>query len=184
MAHNAVPESHGSPSLASLALVFLVKSTTNYGGAQSAAIYREVVRRRRWLSEDEFMGFRAIAQLAPGPNSPNLAVLIGNRVRGPLGAAVAFVAATVPGVAIILVLGMLAISIHRPMVRGALAGCAAASVGAALANAIELTVRDRRWLALLIIATVAVCVVVLHVSLVMTLAMFVPLSIALSWRGR
>lgn len=174
MAHNAVPESHGSPSLASLALVFLVLSTTNYGGAQSAAIYREVVRRRRWLSEDEFMRFRAIAKLAPGPNSPNLAVLIGNRVRGPLGAAVAFVAATVPGVAIILVLGMLAISIHR----------AAASVGAALANAIELTVRDRRWLALLIIATVAVCVVVLHVSLVMTLAMFVPLSIALSWRGR
>ncbi len=75
---------------------FLKLGATTYGGAASAAIGDEVVRRRGWMTYDEFLTFRSIAMLAPGANSPNLSVLIGRHLGGPVGAAFAFLASTIP----------------------------------------------------------------------------------------
>lgn len=166
-------------SLGALAVSFLRLSTTNYGGAQSAAIRREFVRRRGWITEEEYLEFRSIATIAPGPNSPNLAILIGQRLCGTPGAAIAFFAASVPGVVILLILGGFALDPRLGTLRAALRGCAASAVGLTLANALELTYlfrADRTRLAF--VAAAALAVAVFHLPLWTTLALFVPLAIA------
>jgi chromate transporter len=160
---------------------FLWLSLTTYGGAQSAAIRREVVRRREWLSEAEFLELRSIAMVAPGPNSPNLAILVGLHLAGTAGAALAFVAATVPGIVIIMAFALLSLDPRLGPLNAALRGCAAAAVGLTFAGAVETTVMRRLGLVqLAIVAASALAVTVLHFSLWLTLLVFVPISIALA----
>ncbi len=160
---------------------FLWLSLTTYGGAQSAAIRREVVRRRGWLSEAEFLELRAIAMVAPGPNSPNLAILVGQHLAGTPGAALAFLAATVPGVAIVLAFALLSFDPHLGGVSAALRGCAAAAVGLTFAGAVETTAMRRLNLVqLAIVVASAAAVIFLHWVLWLTLLVFVPISIALA----
>ena len=52
----------------------------------SAWIRREVVHRRGWMGEREFVGGLALAQIVPGANGVNLAVFVGTTLRGPAGA--------------------------------------------------------------------------------------------------
>ena len=166
------------PSLFAIARAFGRVSSTAFGGGQMAAIRREVVREAGWLNEDEYLELLSIAQLLPGANPTNVAVLVGAKLRGSLGAAVALTAAVLPGFAILLVLAAVAIHSHLPGLQGALRACAAVAVGLTFANAIEMTLPRRRNLAeMAIVAAVAVAVLVLHFSLALTLAVFIPLAL-------
>ena len=143
-----------------------------------AAIRREVVRSKKWLDDEEFLEVLSIAQLLPGANPPNVAVLVGSRLRGALGATIALTAGILPGFAILMLLATLIFEAHLPGLGGALRGCAAAAVGLTLANAIELTRPRRRVpLDLVVAAAVAIAVLELHASLWVTLLVFVPLSL-------
>jgi chromate transporter len=67
-----------------------------FGGpaAHVALMHREVVARRRWLSEGEFLRLFAACNLIPGPSSTELAIYLGYRRagwRGLLAAGVAFI---------------------------------------------------------------------------------------------
>lgn len=53
---------------------------TSFGGGLSAWIYREVVDRRQWLSEDEFLAGLTLAQILPGPNVINISIYIARPV--------------------------------------------------------------------------------------------------------
>ena len=142
------------------------------------AIRREIVRSKKWIDEEEYLELLSVAQLLPGANPTNVAVLVGSRLRGALGAAVALAAAVLPGFTILMVLAAIVLDAHLPGIRGALRGCAAVAVGLTLANAIEMTLPRRRNLAdLALTAAVAVAVLVLHASLAITLLVFVPLSL-------
>jgi chromate transporter len=163
---------------------FLWLSLTTYGGAQSAAIRREVVRHRQWLGEDEFLELRSIAMIAPGPNSPNLAILVGLHLAGTGGAVLAFLAATVPGLAIIMAFALLSLDPRLGGFSAALRGCAAAAVGLMVAGAVETTVMRRLDLVqLAIVAASAGAVTFLHFSLWLTLLVFVPIAIAVAQRA-
>src|SRR5205085_1409290 len=50
---------------------------------------RMLVENRRWLTETEFVELLALAQLLPGANGVNMAVLVGYRFAGTAGAAAA-----------------------------------------------------------------------------------------------
>ncbi len=65
--------------LADLARVFLRLGTTAFGGpaAHIAMMEEEVVRRRGWLSRQEFLDYLGATNLIPGPNSTELAIHIG-----------------------------------------------------------------------------------------------------------
>jgi chromate transporter len=91
-------------SLAELAKLFLRLGATAFGGpaAHIAIMEDEVVRRRRWLSEEGFLDLISAANLIPGPNSTELAIHIGWSRRGFAGLAVAGTAFIVPGMAITL----------------------------------------------------------------------------------
>lgn len=71
-------------SLASLALVFLKLGTVAFGGpaAHIALMEQEFVRRRGWLTKQEFLDRLGAANLIPGPSSTEMAIFIGYRQCG------------------------------------------------------------------------------------------------------
>ncbi|HVH42659.1 MAG TPA: chromate efflux transporter [Labilithrix sp.] len=84
--------------LVELALLFLRLGTTAFGGpaAHIAIMEDEVVRRRSWLTREEFLDLLGAANLIPGPNSTELAIHIGHRRAGWAGLVVAGVCFILP----------------------------------------------------------------------------------------
>jgi chromate transporter len=70
--------------LRDLSLLYLRLGTTAFGGpaAHIAIMEDEVVRRRRWLTREEFLDLLGIINLIPGPNSTEMAIQIGYRLAG------------------------------------------------------------------------------------------------------
>lgn len=69
-------------------------------------IQREVVERKRWIDEEEFLNMIALAQAAPGLIAVNSAVFIGWRVGGWKGVCGAVFGAVLPSFLIILAIAM------------------------------------------------------------------------------
>lgn len=67
-------------------------------------IQKELVDKRGWLDDSEFVDILAIAQSGPGPVAINTSVLCGNKMRGLLGAIVAALGSSLPSFLIILVI--------------------------------------------------------------------------------
>lgn len=65
-------------------LTFARLGATTFGGpaAHVAMFEDEFVRRRGWLTREEFLALNAAAQLVPGPNSTELAIHIGHKRGG------------------------------------------------------------------------------------------------------
>src|ERR1017187_4304846 len=78
-------------SLGEIALVFLKLGTIAFGGAAAhlAMMEEEFVRRRRWITQGEFLDRLATANLIPGPSSTEVAIFIGQLKRGWRGLIVA-----------------------------------------------------------------------------------------------
>ena len=79
------------PGLREIALLFLKLGTIGFGGpaAHIALMEAEVVRRRRWLSHEEFLDLVGATNLIPGPNSTEMAIHVGYRKGGLAGLIVA-----------------------------------------------------------------------------------------------
>src|SRR4026209_2564617 len=77
--------------LRSLAWLFLKLGTIAFGGpaAHIAMMDDEDVRRRRWLTHEEFLDLLGATNLIPGPNSTEMAIHIGHRRAGVWGLLVA-----------------------------------------------------------------------------------------------
>ena len=67
-----------------IALLFLRLGATAFGGpaAHVAMLEDEVVRRRKWLTEEEFLDLLGATNLIPGPNSTEMAIHVGHRRGG------------------------------------------------------------------------------------------------------
>jgi chromate transporter len=70
--------------LRELSLLYLRLGTTAFGGpaAHIAMMEDEVVRRRHWLTREEFLDLLGVINLIPGPNSTEMAIQIGYRIAG------------------------------------------------------------------------------------------------------
>lgn len=126
-------------SLASIFLEFLLIGATSFGGGVVAYLRSGLVDKRRWVDDQEFVEYLAISQSLPGLNATNMAVLVGDRLRGFWGALAAIVAICLPGGLLMLVAGIV-YQQHgdKPMVTAMLRGVAAAAVGLILATAVQL----------------------------------------------
>lgn len=84
--------------------VFLKLGFTAIGGpaAAIAMMRQEIVVKRRWLSEEEFLDFWGISNLVPGPNATELAIHIGYKHAGWPGLIAAGVSYILPAMGIVL----------------------------------------------------------------------------------
>ena len=89
--------------LAELLVLFLKLGTISFGGpaAHVAMMEDEVVRRRGWLSREEFLDLVGATNLIPGPNSTELAIHIGRLRAGWAGLVVAGAAFILPAALIV-----------------------------------------------------------------------------------
>lgn len=92
--------------LSELAGLFLRLGTTAFGGpaAHIAMMEHEVVRRRQWLTREEFLDLLGATNLIPGPNSTELALHIGHRRAGWAGLLVAGCCFILPAMIIVSVI--------------------------------------------------------------------------------
>jgi chromate transporter len=116
-------------SITDLFVSFTLLALQGFGGVM-AVVQREVVERKRWLTQEEFVEDWAVAQIMPGPNVVNLSLMIGGRFFGLAGA----MASLAGLLAVPLVLVLLLALVHErfagmPAVAGALRGMAAVSAG-------------------------------------------------------
>jgi chromate transporter len=90
-------------SLGEVARLFLKLGTTAFGGpaAHIAMMEDEVVRRRQWLTREEFLDYLGATNLIPGPNSTELAIHIGHARAGWAGLVVAGASFILPAAAIV-----------------------------------------------------------------------------------
>ena len=92
--------------LRELAVLFLRLGTLAMGGpaAHIAMMEDEVVRRRRWMTHERFLDMLGVCNLIPGPNSTEMAILIGQLRAGFAGLVVAGACFILPAAAIVLVI--------------------------------------------------------------------------------
>jgi chromate transporter len=172
--------------LMSLFLVFFRVGLFSFGGGLSGWIYREVVTLRGWMSDEEFFSGLALSQILPGANVTNLSVYIGQRLRGPLGAACALVGLVIgPFFAVIAMVSAYAQLAAMPWIQDAMSGAAAAAIGLLLIVAVKGAYgSSRRLVPFLILMTTFVTVALLQWPLVPVVLGLAPVSVAFAWWQR
>lgn len=92
-----------------IAKLFLRLGFTAFGGpaAHIAMMQQEVVTKRKWLNEQEFLDLLGATNLIPGPNSTEMAIHIGHARAGWKGLIVAGMCFILPAVFITLIFAVL-----------------------------------------------------------------------------
>jgi chromate transporter len=125
-------------SLFDLFVSFTVLALQGFGGVLAVA-QRELVERKRWMTNDEFVEEWAVAQIMPGPNIINLCIMIGGRYFGLPGALASLAGMlAVPLLLVLLIALVYAQYASHPGVIGALRGMAAVAAGLIAATGLKL----------------------------------------------
>ena len=166
--------------------LFLSIGAFSFGGGLIAWVYREVVEKRKWLKEQDFLGGLTLSQVLPGINMTNISVYIGQRLRGVRGALVAvFGLILVPFFFILALLQVYHQIIVIPGVQHFLDGMAVTAVGLFMSVGVKsarATVKSIEP-ALFIIAIV-VAVGFMRLPLLMVALTLAPISVAIAYYKR
>jgi len=186
MANRSPP---GPPSLASLFLSFLTIGSTSFGGGLLGWIRRELVERRGWIDDQQFLICYGLSQMVPGATNVNLSVIIGTQLRGVPGALAAVAGLLLVPLAILLALGTLYFAAHdvpgSHLVNAALVGAGAAAIGFNLATGIRLGWHNiRRVGPALIAGAIIVGIGIMRIPLLEVLLVMLPASLAVTLAGR
>ena len=99
-------------------------------GGVVAVVQRELVEKKRWMTNEEFLEDWAVAQVMPGPNVVNLSIMIGDRHFGLRGAFAALAGMLSFPLAIALAVALVyAQWASHPAMAGALRGMGAVAAG-------------------------------------------------------
>lgn len=123
---------HAGDSIAALRVSFaealrywLTLGFINFGGpaGQIALMHRDLVERRRWISEERFLHALNYCMLLPGPEAQQLAIYIGWLLHGTWGGVIAGIFFVLPSIFVLLMLSYIYAAYgHVSIVTGALAG--------------------------------------------------------------
>jgi chromate transporter len=168
--------------LAAIFAAFFWLGVTSFGGGTAAWLYREIVERKRWITDSEFLSSSALGRLAPGSGGVNLTVQVGQRLRGAPGAITA-VLGLLSGPSAIVV--ALAIGYARfgqsATLHAVFDGVAAAAIGLTFATGLKL-VQFRAASAgpLAVTCATVLCVGVMRWPMIPVVLCLAPVSIGLA----
>jgi chromate transporter len=137
-AQPSIEQRNQPASLSDLFISFTVLALQGFGGV-IAVVQRELVEKKKWMTREEFVEDWAVAQIMPGPNVINLALMIGDRYFGLRGAVAAVAGMMCAPSVVVLVLAM--VYGHygdNPHVAGALRGMGAVAAGLITATGLKL----------------------------------------------
>ena len=182
------PASRAQPrSPTDLFVSFTLLALQGFGGVL-AIVQREMVEKKRWMTQEEFVEDWAVAQIMPGPNVVNLSLMIGGRYFGVRGALAALAGMlTLPLVVILLLALVYARFAQDPDVAGALRGMSAVAAGLIAATGLKLmsALKNNPLGRLLCTAFGTLCfiaVALLHLPLAYVLAGLGLLATCLAYR--
>jgi chromate transporter len=170
-------------SLVALYRLFFVVGLCSFGGGLTAWFHREVVLVRQWMTDAEFFSGYSLAQVLPGVNSTNMAVYIGQHLRGAVGSVVAL-SALLTGPFFIVIAAALTYNrlLEIPGFTAAMAGIATAAVGMIFRMGLTSAKGSLRHVpSVLILIATFTAVGILRWPLVPVMLVLAPLSIAASW---
>ena len=100
------------PTLTAMAGYFIKLGALGFGGPPALAgfMHRDLVEGRKWLSQDDYELALTVAQVMPGPLAAQLAIAIGQLIRGVVGATVVAVAFVLPSFLMVVALSALYVS--------------------------------------------------------------------------
>ena len=155
----------------------------SFGGGLTAWFHREVVTVRGWMTDDEFFSGYSLAQVLPGVNSTNMAVYIGQHLRGAIGSTVALAGLlTGPFVIVLAAAAAYHQLVALPGFQAIMGGVAAAAVGMMFRLGMTSARGASRHIpsALILVATF-VAIGILQWPLLPVLLVLAPASIAACW---
>ena len=124
-----------------LFIVFFKLGAFTIGGgiAMLPLLQRELIEKKKWFTEEEFIDAVAVCQSLPGIVAINMATYVGYKRKGTLGSIIATFGVIIPSFLIILALatGLARFGDNR-YIAGALAGFRAAALGLVLVSVIQL----------------------------------------------
>ena len=167
-------------SLTTIFVSFLKIGMFTFGGgyAMLPLIEQELITKRRWIEQKEFLDLLTLAQSVPGPIAVNTSVFVGYKVRGLRGAAAALLGTVTPSFVIILVIAVFFAGIrHHPVVDAAFKGMRPAVVALIIGPVLSLS-RGMHWTMLVVIAASALAIWRLDWSPIWILAAAAALGIA------
>jgi chromate transporter len=173
-------------SLPALLVSFLRLGTSSFGGGMAGWTHREIVERRQWLDEETFMNTLTIAQILPGANPVNLAVYIGLKLRGVVGACIAFSGMLAPAFTVILLMNLVYERLRAyPETHTVLQGLACVGIASTLTMGIK-TARRLRRVPLPMLTALAVFLAVgpLRWPLIPVVAVAIPASVLFAFYGK
>jgi chromate transporter len=182
------PEDHPRPdSCWALFKAFNRLALQGFGGVLAIAQV-ELVERLRWLKREEFVEMLSIAQVLPGPNVVNLALMMGDRYFGMRGAFAALAGMLlVPSVLVIALAALYGELAMHPVAVNALRGMGAVSAGLIVSTAVKLlpslkkNPMGRAAAALLAVLTF-IAIVVLRLPLPWLVLCLGAVGMTLAWR--
>ncbi len=149
---DSVPSTDSPPyPLTQLALYFLKLGSIGVGGpvALIGYMYRDLVERRRWITEEDYKEGLTLAQLMPGPLAAQLAMYLGYVHYRIAGATVIGIAFVLPSFTMVVAIGWAYVRYGGlPWMQAAFYGVGAAVIGIIALSAYKLTARNigRDWL--------------------------------------
>lgn len=171
------------PSASTLFLLFAKIGLTSFGGGVGGWLMRELVTKKQWLSQADFLSGMALSQALPGLNIVNLSIWIGYRLAGRNGAIAASAGMVIPPlICAIFIFMAYDFFSENKQVALIMAGIAAAAIGLSLEMGIRSTLfASKNLTSILIISLIFICIVFLKWSFVFIILVAAPVSIFLSW---
>jgi chromate transporter len=164
---------------------FLKIGSFTFGGgfAMIPLIEREIVDKKKWISQNEMVDILTISQSFPGAVAINSAIFIGRRIGGYLGALSALLGVTLPSFLIIIVVAKIFTYISNiSVVKAALKGISSAVIALLIVAALRVgkaSIKDKISPLITIIALVLLLVTGIHPIYVVMLGIVLGLILYL-----
>src|SRR6201993_1074156 len=167
-------------------VAFFRLGIVSFGGGTAGWLYREIVERRHWINDGEFLSGAALGRFMPGSGGVNLTVQVGQHLHGASGALVSVLGLLSGPLAIILALAAGYTKVDQSVIlHTVLDGVTAAAIGLTFATGLKLV--RFGWASagpMAITAATVLSVGVLRWPMIPVVLCLAPVSIGLALLGR